>query len=80
VPHISEGYRPTSGRRKKRFPIKVTTVGHTLYGDAAISAGLRWVLMMLQYRAHSWNRPTATDEKIFSVFSVAQSHRRHDSA
>jgi len=27
------------------------------------SAGLRWVLLVLQHQAHSRNRPTATDEK-----------------
>jgi len=32
-------------------------------GGAINSAGLRWVLLMLKDKAHSRNRPTATDEQ-----------------
>ena len=34
------------------------------------SAGLRWMLLMLQHWAHSRNRPTATVEKTRKVFSI----------
>ena len=36
---------------------------HVSDGHVWCSAGLRWVLLMLQRLAHSRNRPTATDEK-----------------
>ena len=55
------------------FPPKVPPLGGIRAptdNTFVVSAGLRWVLLMLQRQAHSRNRPTATDEKTGKVFSV----------
>jgi len=50
-------------RRLRQDNLCYPNIKQVNYCTTESSAGLRWVLLMLQHWTHSRNRPTATDEK-----------------